>query len=360
MGKKVIMIVFGGMSSEHEVSCNSTCSVLKNIDQEKYTCYKVGITKSGRWLLTNGSADEIASGAWLQRADNRDVTLSVNRENSGLILLDDRSVLSVDCVFPVMHGMYGEDGTIQGLCEMSGIPYVGCNVPASACSIDKLLTKRIVNGTDVRQADFLALIRGSEALEEQVAKVQSYFVGRYPLFVKPAREGSSVGISKVDSAEDVRTALEMAFRYDKKVLVEEGIKGREIEIAVMGYENAVASDVGEIVVENGFYSYDSKYGNDEDGVVSAATRLAKDIPEEIRNKVRRSALTVYAALGCGGLSRVDFFLTDKNEIIFNEINTMPGFTKISMYPKLMEDAGVSYTNLITTLIESAITEGANA
>lgn len=359
MKKTAVAIVFGGMSSEHEVSCNSTCSVLQNIDQEKFTCYKVGITKNGRWLLTNSSAEEIASGNWLQRDDNRDVTLSVNRECSGLILLDDKTVIPVDCVFPVMHGLYGEDGTIQGLCEMSGIPYVGCNVPASACSIDKLLTKRIVNGTDVRQADFVALVRDGDTLDHQVEKVKSYFVGRYPLFVKPAREGSSVGISKVDGPEDVRTALEVAFRYDRKVLVEEGIKGREIEIAVLGYENTMASDVGEIVVENGFYSYDSKYGNAAGGVTSAATRLAKDIPEELRNEIRRSAQTVYAALGCGGLSRVDFFLTDQNEIIFNEINTMPGFTKISMYPKLMEDAGVSYTELITRLIESAIAEGAN-
>ena len=220
--------------------------------------------------------------------------------------------------------------------------------------MDKALTKRIVNETSIKQADYLCFKKGDINL--QLEEVKDYFAGRYPIFIKPAKGGSSVGISRVSSEEQIIEALEEAYKYDHSIVIEEGIVGREIEVAVQGYDyhNLTASNIGEIIVQDGFYSYASQYGDDEVGVVSAQTRIIDDLDEQLVEVIKEDAKTVYSTLGCKGLSRVDFFLTPDNEVIFNEINTMPGFTKISMYPKLMEGIGINYKKLITKLIKEAI------
>ncbi|MBR5516955.1 MAG: D-alanine--D-alanine ligase [Firmicutes bacterium] len=354
MVKQSVVILFGGISSEHEVACNSAASILKNIDTELWDVYKVGIAKDGSWLLTEASPEEIENGSWLGHELNQDVTISANRKYSGLYNFNTGETYKVDCIFPVLHGMFGEDGTVQGLCEVAGIPYVGCDVPSSALSMDKALTKRIVNETEITQADYLCFKKGD--IEEQAKQIKEYFIGKYPLFVKPAKGGSSVGISRVPNEDAITDALEEAYKYDHSIVVEEGITGREIEVAVLGYDyqNLIASNIGEIIVQDGFYSYASKYGDEEVGIVSAQTRIITDLEDKLVNEIKEDAKTVYATLGCKGLSRVDFFLTPDNRVIFNEINTMPGFTKISMYPKLMDGIGIKYRDLITTLIKDAI------
>lgn len=352
MKKLSVCILFGGISPEHEVSLRSAESVLKNIDKEKYNLFPVGITKEGDWILYGGKDySDLPSGKWVDNPNNHRVAISPIR-GQGLLTFEGDCVVRerIDVVFPVLHGENGEDGSVQGLLQLAGIPYVGPHVAASAVAMDKTLTKLVVDHAGVTQAAW-HLVRGSDMgsrMEATLDSLEKQF--QYPMFVKPAGTGSSVGVSKAGSREDLEKGLLAAGKFDDKVLVEEFIQGREVEVAVMGNESPVASICGEIDSGAGFYDYDAKYITD-----TSVAYVPARIPEDVAESVRDTAVKVYKAIGCQGLSRVDFFVTwQDNRVVFNEINTLPGFTSISMYPKLFGASGIPYSQLIDQLLEFAL------
>ena len=352
-----LLILFGGQSSEHEVSRSSTASLLEHIDTNELHVRTVGVTKEGYWFLTTAGRDEIADGSWEKRHDNLPAFLSPNRAMQGLQVIREGRVesLRVDCVFPVMHGELCEDGAIQGLLELAGIPYVGADICASACCMDKAVTKSVVDAVcRVRQARCQLVHRHELDRDPRAAaaRVESAFGGQYPLFVKPASAGSSVGVSKVHSGAEMQQALDLAARVCPKVLVEEAIAGREVEVAVLGNREPRASVVGEILAANEFYDYNAKYQNN-----ASRTVVPAPISDAAAEKLRRAAVDIYRAMGCEGLARVDFFLLEDEEIVFNEINTLPGFTKISMYPMLWQAAGIPYGELLVRLCHLALERG---
>ena len=352
MKKLSVCVLFGGISPEHEVSLRSAESVLNNMDPEKYNIFPVGITKEGDWVLF-GCTDYsmLSAGTWRDCPKNRRATISPVR-GQGLLSFEGDCVVRehIDVVFPVLHGENGEDGAMQGLLQLAGIPYVGPHISASAVSMDKTLTKLVVDNAQITQAAW-QLVRNSE-LERNMASVLDHLEQRfrYPMFVKPAGTGSSVGVSKASDREELRTALLAAGAFDEKILVEEFIHGREIEVAVMGNASPVASICGEIDSGADFYDYDAKYVTD-----TSTAYIPARIPEDLQEQVREAAVKVYSVIGCQGLSRVDFFVTyEDNRVVFNEINTLPGFTSISMYPKLFAASGIPYGQLIDELLKLAL------
>ncbi len=352
MKKRNVCILFGGISPEHEVSLRSAESVLNNIDKNAWQVFPVGITREGQWILFGGSDySELPAKTWPHHENNRKAALSPVR-GQGLLMFEGDRVTSqpIDVVFPVLHGENGEDGAMQGLLQMAGIPYVGPHVAASAVAMDKTLTKLVVDHAKVPQAAW-QFVRGKKLKKNRESVLDSLEQRfAYPMFVKPAGTGSSVGVSKAANREALSMALENAAKYDDKVLVEEFIHGREIEVAVMGNEEPVASICGEIDSGVEFYDYDAKYLTN-----TSTAYIPARIPAEVAENVRKLAVKVYTALGCQGLSRVDFFVTyEDNRVVFNEINTLPGFTSISMYPKLFAASGVDYSQLIDTLLTLAM------
>lgn len=352
MRKLNVCVLFGGISPEHEVSLRSAESVLNNMDREKYNIFPVGITKEGDWVLFGGTDYSLLpSGEWLEHPGNRRATISPVR-GQGLLSFEGDCVVreQIDVVFPVLHGENGEDGAMQGLLQMAGIPYVGPRVAASAVAMDKTLTKLVVDNAEVTQAAW-QLVRNSDLqtrMEEILDSLEARFA--YPMFVKPAGTGSSVGVSKAESRDGLKDALLQAGIYDEKILVEEFIDGREVEVAVMGNDSPVASEVGEIDSGAEFYDYDAKYIND-----TSVAYIPARVSEEVAEQLREQAIKVYKAVGCQGLSRVDFFVTyTDNRVVFNEINTLPGFTSISMYPKLFAASGIPYAQLIDQLLQLAL------
>ena len=347
-----LCVLFGGISPEHEVSLRSAESVLNHLNHEKYNIFPVGITKEGQWYYYPGKDyASLPANTWQEAPGVCPAAISPVR-GQGLLLWRGGGVeaVKIDCVFPVLHGENGEDGSIQGLMQIAGIPCVGPGVSASASCMDKTLTKLLVSETDVRQANWYLARR--ESIEKRMDRLVRDIEqgGSYPLFVKPAGTGSSVGVSKVNCREELEKALHLAARYDSKVLVEEFIHGHEVEVAVLGNESPVASVVGEILAGAEFYDYDAKYNSEE-----SRTVIPAEISESAAQALRDAAVTVYKAMGCRGMSRVDFFLTyEGEEVVFNEINTLPGFTSISMYPKLFEASGIPYENLLDELIRLAM------
>lgn len=352
MAKLNVCILFGGISPEHEVSLRSAESVLNHMDAEKYNIFPVGITKEGQWILYGGTDySALPTGAWMEHPQNCDAAISPVR-GQGLLCFNGTSVQmqKIDVVFPVLHGENGEDGAMQGLLQMAGIAYVGPHVSASAVSMDKTLTKLVADNAGVPQAAW-RLVRNKDLhnkMEQILDGIETTF--RYPVFVKPAGTGSSVGVSKAADRDQLRAALAQAGAYDEKILVEEFIHGREVEVAVMGNDNPVASICGEIDSGAEFYDYDAKYITDT-SVAYIPARIDADVEEH----VRQLAVKIYSAIGCRGLSRVDFFVTyEDSRIVFNEINTLPGFTSISMYPKLFAASGIAYSDLIDQLLQLAM------
>ena len=353
--KTKLLILFGGVSSEHVVSRVSASSILTHINGEKYEIYTVGITKEGNWFLTSSPAVRIGDGSWEQDPANKNVALSLDRASRGLVVLEDAEAvkkISIDVVFPVLHGRNGEDGRMQGLLQIAGLPFVGSDTISSAASMDKAITKVMVEEAGgISQADAVLIYHQRYAKDPygELLGIISYFNDTYPLFVKPANAGSSVGISKVKNAEELPKALETAFAEDDKVLVEEAITGREIEVAVLGNEEPEASCIGEIFAANEFYDYNAKYEND-----ASKTAVVTDLDPKKEQEIKDTAVKIYRIMGCRGLARVDFFLKDSGRVVFNEINTLPGFTNISMYPQLWEASGIPYPDLIDRLIELAL------
>ncbi len=354
MTKINVCVLFGGVSPEHAVSLRSAESVLNNMDREKYNIYPVGITREGQWLLF-GSQDYslLPGGHWEHCPENCPAAISPVR-GQGLLRFQGDAVSrqKIDVVFPVLHGENGEDGAMQGLLQLAGIPCVGPQVSASAVAMDKTLTKLVADQAKVPQAAW-HLVRSTDLLHRMdmvVEQLESRF--DYPMFVKPAGTGSSVGVSKAKDSQTLRFALETAAKFDSKILVEEFIHGREVEVAVLGNDNPVASICGEIDSGADFYDYDAKYITD-----TSTAYIPARISEEVAEQVRDAAVKIYRAIGCRGLSRVDFFVTYEGErVVFNEINTLPGFTSISMYPKLFDASGIPYGQLIDSLLELAMEE----
>ena len=352
MKKLSVCVLFGGMSPEHEVSLRSAESVLNNIDHEKYNVFPVGITKDGQWILFKGSDfSMLPGGTWMHYEGNCKAVISPVR-GQGLLCFTGNGLVQehIDVVFPVLHGENGEDGAMQGLMQMAGIAYVGPHVASSAVSMDKTLTKLVVDHAGVVQAAWQLVRREQlkEELEETLNSLEARFA--YPMFVKPAGTGSSVGVSKASDRIALTNALNAAAKFDKKILVEEFIHGREIEVAVLGNDQPAASICGEIDSGADFYDYEAKYVTD-----TSTAYIPARISEDVQEIVRKAAVQVYSAIGCQGLSRVDFFVTyEDNRVVFNEINTLPGFTSISMYPKLWGATGIPYSELIDRLLELAM------
>ncbi len=355
---KKVAVIFGGPSTEHEVSLRSATSVIQNADKEKYSLVLIGITKKGQWFYYTGPIEDIINGKWETHPDLQPAIISPDSLTAGLVVLGEQGnkFIPIDVVFPVLHGRGGEDGALQGLLELSGIPYVGCGVAASANCMDKVIAKTLFTAAGIPNAPWLCATNHhtEQAAFEQLADTAEKHLG-YPIFVKPSSSGSSVGVSKANDRAELRAAIIEALRFDEKALLEQCIKGREVECAVMGYgQNAFAADVvGEIVATDGFYDYEGKYLND-----STTLNIPAVMSQQDANLLKTLAVQAYRALGCEGLSRVDFFLQEQCEgagrVVLNEINTLPGFTSISMYPKLFMAHGMSYTQIIDNLIELAI------
>ena len=348
-------MLFGGISPEHEVSLRSAEFVLNSLDPEKFNVFPVGITKNGDWILYTGTDYSLLpTGEWKDYPENRRAAISPVR-GQGLLSFEGDCVVRewIDVVFPVLHGENGEDGAMQGLLQMAGIPYVGPHVAASAVAMDKTLTKLVVDQAGIRQASWM-LVRSTDVdmrLDWVMDQVEKKF--SYPVFVKPAGTGSSVGVSKASDRDALKDALLKAGTYDGKILVEEFIHGREIEVAVMGNESPVASICGEIDSGAEFYDYDAKYITD-----TSVAYIPARISDEVEEQVRDAAVRIYSAIGCQGLSRVDFFVTyEGDEVVFNEINTLPGFTSISMFPKLFAASGIPAEQLVEELLKLAMEAG---
>ncbi len=343
-----IAVLFGGASSEHEVSCASAANVLSIISDEKYDVYKLGILKDGSWVLTDASIDEIKSCNWAGKSSNRRAYIAPDSQIKGIVV-ENGEQIKLDAAFPVLHGKNGEDGAIAALLQLAGIDNITTSMTSAAACMDKVITKQICDNVGIPQCKWAFFYSEDVVnnIDSVVLQIEKGFA--YPIFIKPANAGSSVGISKCTDRQGLLKALNIATCHDFKILVEENIIGKEIETAVIGNSNPVVSCCGEIVPHGEFYTYDSKYNDD---------RSKLFIPARIRNKtsetVRDIALKVYKAMDCTGLARVDFFVTDSDEVIFNEINTIPGFTNISMYPKLMAQMGLGGQLLADKLIENAL------
>ena len=350
MSKPVVAVLFGGQSSEHIVSCMSAANVIERIDRNRYEVLLIGITQEGKWLKAE-NLQALKDGSW-QYGKVRAAILPDAVEKC-VLLMDGGQMekVKIDVAFPVLHGLYGEDGTIQGLLELARIPYVGCGVLASAVSMDKWYTKIIVDRLGFCQAAFEPVTRSQveEDLAAVIDRVEKRF--SYPVFVKPSNAGSSRGVTKAENREQLESGLLEAARHDRKILVEEMIVGREVECAVFGggKEPVMASGVGEILAAAEFYDFDAKYFNEESRTVTDPK-----LPGDATETIRQEAAEIFKAVDGYGLSRVDFFVKEDGQVVFNEINTLPGFTAISMYPMLWEARGISKEELVDRLIRHGL------
>lgn len=348
MDKKNLVALFGGQSSEHVVSCMSVQNVVANIDTDEYNVILVGITEDGRWLLVD-SAEKIADGTWYE--SEVQAVFSPDAKDHGLLVIKDGIVkkIPVDVVFPVLHGLYGEDGTVQGILELAKVPYVGCGVLSSAVSMDKLSTKIMVDRLGIRQASYIPVMKDELSdLDAVVARVEKAFP--YPVFIKPSNAGSSRGVTCANDRAGLIAGLLEAAKHDRRILVEEAIVGHEVECAVFGggFEEIRASGVGEILAAADFYDFDAKYYNNE-----SKTVVDPELPGNAVEEIRHAAVEIFKAVDGYGLSRVDFFVEKDGTVVFNEINTMPGFTAISMYPMLWEARGIDKKQVVNDLIAHA-------
>lgn len=347
MNNKTVAVLFGGCSSEYSVSLQSAYSVLKNIDKEKYTVLLIGITKQGDWFRYSGGIDLIPTDTWhLDSSLLTPIALSPSRSDSGLIEHKNgtATLVKIDCVLPILHGKNGEDGTVQGMFELAGIPVAGCGSLGSALCMSKHVTQRLAETVGVKVPKALVLHSGYNEDE-----VLSFADGiGYPLFVKPVKAGSSCGVTRVEDSGALFAAVEAAFGFDDTVMVEEAVKGKEVSCAVMGNDKLIVGEVDEVEVKSGFYDFEAKYMS-RSTVIHLPARIC---PEE-RERIKKVAAELYKATGCNGFARVDLFYTDKGEIVFGEINTIPGFTEHSHFPRMMMAAGYSFAQIIDYFIENA-------
>lgn len=351
MMKRKIGLIFGGKSAEHEVSLQSAKNVLDAIDKSKFDVVLIGIDKHGKWHVNDASTFLLHSDdptlIALNKTNKSVAFVPGETENQLLDLQDAKSLGDLDVIFPLVHGTLGEDGSVQGMLRMANIPFVGSNVLGSAVSMDKDIAKRLLKASGLNVAKSLTF---TSARKDAIHFEEAARTLGLPMFIKPANQGSSVGVSKVNTEQEFLRGIDKAFAYDHKILVEEAIDGREIECAVLGNDSPIASVLGEILPTGDFYSYEAKYIDETGAILDIPAKM----DDQISDKIRDIALRAFEVLNCEGMARADVFLTEKGEVIINEINTIPGFTKISMYPKLWEESGIPYSQLIEKLIDLAI------
>lgn len=344
--KKNVLLVFGGRSAEHEVSIHSAKNIYNAFDTNQFNPILIGISKQGTWYLFPN--DEVFNKKSLndpELSKEEQITLISYQSKPYIYSLSTQKKTSIDCAFPIIHGTMGEDGTIQGLFKMIQLPFVGCGVLSCAVGMDKEFAKRLLTESGIKNSKFLVLKKGKPSVYQDIVKALGS-----PFFIKPANAGSSVGVHKVKSETDFTTQLQDAFLYDHKVLAEEFVEGSEVECSVMGLnQSAKASLPGQLKINHEFYSYEAKYIDEKGADIIIPAQLPRQQTEEIQDL----AIKTYESLGCDGLARVDFFIRKNGEVVVNEINTLPGFTKISMYPKMWEASGIKYQDLITELIKLA-------
>ncbi|HOT21156.1 MAG TPA: D-alanine--D-alanine ligase family protein [Sedimentibacter sp.] len=350
MNKIKLAILFGGKSDEYSVSLHSAAAIIDNVPKELYEVTLVGITTEGKWLHYEGSTDKINNDTWHQ-GNLSPVLLSMG-DFKGLIKLNERDKvyekIEIDCIFPVLHGRNGEDGTIQGMCQMAGIPFVGCDMTSSAVSMDKEYTHMICEMSGIKTAPFMSVVNHKTLNIKNLYK-EALEKLSLPLFIKPANNGSSIGISKVRNYDEFEKGIMEAFEYDKKIVIESNIEGFEIGCAVVGNEELLIGEVDEIETKNDFFDYVEKYSQHNSKIHCPAR-----ISDDLKAQAKEIAANTYKALGCRGLSRVDMFLTPDNEIYLNEINTIPGLTDLSRYPSMLKKIGIEYKDLIVKLVELAM------
>lgn len=347
--KKKIGVIFGGNSPEYYISLQSAHSIISNIDS-KYDVILIGITKDGDWYHYSGNVDKLLTDEWFNKDECTKVMISPNISDHGIIEFTDNEVIKtrIDVFFPILHGKNGEDGTVQGLIEVAGIPYVGCGVLSSAVCMDKFISHEIVNQNGIKTAKSI-MINNYEDVNEYLEQINN--IG-YPVFVKPLRAGSSFGISKVNNEKELTKAVELAFNYDSKIIIEETINGIEVGCAVLGNNELIVGVVDEIQLEKslGFFDYKEKYEERTSEIICPAVSMSKDKQEEIRELAKK----IYRALDCKGFARIDMFLTSDGTIYLNEVNTIPGFTIHSRYPAMLKEIGLSFKDIVNKLIELEI------
>lgn len=341
MEKKKIGVIFGGCSPEHDVSLESSYSVIKNMDKEKYDCVLIGITKNGDWFRFEGDIEDIKNNTWEEKGKCTRVVISTNISDKGLIDLENNTLIKIDAIFPVLHGRNGEDGTVQGLVELSGIPLIGCGILSSSLCMDKYLSHKLAESYGIKVAKSIVIDNKTESNEIH-RKLEEL---KYPVFVKPMRAGSSFGITKVENEKDIEMAIQEAFKYDTEIIIEENVEGIEIGAAVLGNDELTVGEIDEIELSSGFFDYTEKYT-----LKTSKIYVPARISKEISDKAKETAKQLYKILKCKDFARVDMFLTPQGEIYFNEINTIPGFTSHSRYPSMMKEIGISFDQLVDKLI----------
>lgn len=344
MQKKTIAVIFGGHSTEYEVSLQSVSSVLENLNTEKYDVIAIGITKEGEWYRYSGEYKNIADNTWSEDTDHlTPVIVSQSRKLHGMIefLESGSKVTRLDLAFPVLHGKCGEDGTVQGLFELAGIPVVGCDTLSSALCMDKDMAHRLVQAAGIAVPKSVTI---GKAERWQLGKLTAELT--YPLFVKPARAGSSFGITKISGEVELQTAVQLAFEHDDKVVIEENIEGFEVGCAVLGKDELTVGRVDEIELSDGFFDYTEKYT-----LKTSKIHMPARIDEACEKRIKETAMVIYRTLGCSGFARVDMFLRPTGEIVFNEVNTIPGFTSHSRYPNMMKGIGISFGEMLERLLD---------
>lgn len=349
--KTKLAILFGGKSDEYSVSLHSAAAIINNVPEELFDVTLVGITQEGKWLLYEGDANKINDDTWY-KGDLSPVLLNMGNDFKGLVKLNlhDNTFekIEIDCIFPVLHGRNGEDGTIQGLCQMTGIPFVGCDMTSSAVCMDKEFTHIICENAGIQTAPYMSAVNSSK-LNVKKLYDEAFEKLSLPMFVKPANNGSSIGISKVRNYDEFEKGIMEAFQHDNKIVIEKMIEGFEIGCAVLGNEELIIGEVDEIDTKNDFFDYVEKYSQHNSKIYCPAR-----ISDELKAEAKQIAGETYSALGCRGLSRVDMFVTPENKIYLNEINTIPGLTDLSRYPSMLRKIGIEYSDLIVKLVELAM------
>lgn len=342
MKKIKVACLFGGCSSEYDISLLSATSVIKNINKDKYECIMIGITRNGDFYLYTGNIDDIEKDKWFSKNTCRKITFSTNRSDHGVILLDTFETISIDIVFPILHGKNGECGRLQGLLELIDIPFVGCSMLSSAICMDKYLSKELVKEKGILVPKSRSFTN-YDNIEEIIKNISDL---EFPLYIKPIKAGSSCGITKVNKNEELNKAIEFAFSYDDSIIIEEEIKGFEVGCAILGNNNLIIGEVDEIDLPNDFFDYNMKYKSSTNRII-----LPANLSQNERNRIKETALKIYNTLYCEGFARVDMFYTENKEIIFNEVNTIPGCTSHSRFPAMLNYIGYDFSKMIDTIIE---------
>lgn len=345
MSKKKIAIIFGGCSPEYSVSLESSYSVITNISKEKYDIVLIGITKEGDFYKFEGNIEDIKNDTWKQNGKCTKVCISPSKSDKGFIEIDNNNVnlIKVDAILPILHGKNGEDGTLQGLIELAGIPLIGCKTFASSLCMDKYISHRLVESYGIKVAKSVIIDSNTENVIDEINNL------KYPLFVKPIRAGSSYGITKVESKDDIEKAVEEAFKYDTEVIIEENVDGVEIGCSILGNDELIVGEIDEIELSEGFFNFTEKYT-----LKTSKIHVPARISKETANQAKEIAKKIYKILKCTDFARVDMFLNKDGEIYFNEINTIPGFTSHSRYPSMMKQAGIEFNTLLDKLISLEI------